>query len=130
MGYDVFKSVRPGITVYVPCSALEDYQAATGWSYFTNIQCITETVTVYDGTASNNRIPAYIFYFDDFTRSQFVIPAADLAEMTGRPIYSMTFYTTSLGVPYTTVSDADVYLMEVDYTSIDDFEPKASATIV
>ena len=87
-------------------------------------------MTVYDGTATNNRIPAYIYFFDDFARSQFVIPAADLAEMTGRPISSMTFYTTTQNVPYTTLSDADVYLMEVDYTTISTYEPKASATVV
>jgi hypothetical protein len=130
LGTDVFSNVPSEIPVYVPCSALEDYQSASGWSVFTNIQCIPETLTVYDGTATNFQIPAYITYFDDFTRSQFVIPAADLAEMTGRPILSMTFYTTSSNVPYTTLSDADVYLMEVDYTSISAYEPKESATTV
>ena len=42
----------------------------------------------------------------------------------------MTFYTNSGNVPYTTVSPADVYLKEVDYTSISAYEPKSSATIV
>ena len=89
-----------------------------------------ETLTVYDGTDTNSNLPAFIFYFDFLTRSQFVIPAEDLVEMIGRPIYSMTFYTTSQNVPYTTVSNADVYLKEVDYTWIDEFEPKSSASIV
>jgi hypothetical protein len=88
-----------------------------------------ETLTVYDGTNTNNHIPAYIFYFDDFTRSQVVIPAADLAEMAGSLVSSMTFYTVN-NISYTTVSDADVYLMEVDYTMIDEYEPQSSATIV
>ena len=83
-----------------------------------------------DGTDLNNSIPAYIFYFDDFTRSQFVIPSNDLVEMIGASIISMTFYTNSMNVPYHTVSDADVYLKEVDYTQINDFEPKESATAV
>ena len=89
-----------------------------------------QELTVYDGTATNNVIPAYILYFDDFTRSQFVIPAADLAEMSGGTIASLSFYTTSSNVPYTTVSTADVYLMEVDYTTMDGLEPKANGTIV
>ena len=117
------------IPVYVPCIALEDYQAAWGWSSFTNMQC-RETLTVYDGTSSDIYVPAYITYFDNFTRSQFVIPASDLVEMAGTPITSMTFYTTSANIPYTTVSSADVYLKEVNYTTISAYESKASATTV
>ena len=128
LGTNAFAAVPTAIPVYVPCVALEDYQATTGWSAFTNYQC-SETLTVYDGTATNQQIPAYIFYFDDFTRSQFVIPNADLADMIGSPITSMTFYTES-NFPYTTESSADVYLKEVDYTTISAYEPKASATIV
>ena len=130
LGTSVFSNVPTGIPVYVPCGSLPDYQSASGWSNFTNMQCLLETLTVYDGTVTNNRIPAYIFYFDGFTRSQFVIPAADLTEMTGSPISSMTFYTTSQNIPYTTDCPADVYLKEVDYTSISTYESKASATTV
>ena len=28
-------------------------------------------LTVYDGTTTNNYVPAYVYYFDDFSRSQF-----------------------------------------------------------
>ena len=87
-------------------------------------------LTVYEGTTTNNTVPAFIYYFDDFTRSQFVIPAADLADMTGGTISSIKFYTNSDYVPYTTVSTVDVYLMEVKYTSISAFEPKTNGTIV
>jgi len=81
-------------------------------------------VTVYDGEDVNNRIPAYIYYFDDFTKSQFVIPAEDLTEMIGTPISSMTFYTEDLDTyDYTTLSPANVFLLEVDYTEISEFEP-------
>ncbi len=90
-----------------------------------------QELTVYDGTNTNNYVPAYIFYFDDFTRSQFVIPATDLEDLgTNASISALKFYTTDSNVPYTTVSVADVYLMEVDYTTISAFEPKSSATIV
>lgn len=129
MGTDVFLNVPTDIPVTVPSVSLADYQSASGWSQFTNMHCM-ETLTVYDGTTTKNTVPAYIFYFDDFTRSQFVIPAEELTEMIGTPISSMTFYTTSSNVPYTTVSPADVYLMEVNYTSISAYESKSSATIV
>ena len=82
------------------------------------------------GTATSNVVPAYVFYFDDYTRSQFVIPATELSAMNGGSVTSMTFYTTASNMPYTTVSTVDVYLMEVSYTSISAFEPKDSNAIV
>ena len=129
LGAHPFQNVPTTIPVYVPCVALEDYQAASGWSAFTNMKC-REPLTMYEGTATSYYVPAYIYYFDDFTCSQFVIPAADLAAMKGTPISSMTFYTTSTNVPYTTVSSADVYLKEVNYTHISAYESKSSATTV
>ena len=99
-------------------------------TFFAPWTAFGQQLTVYDGTATNNYVPAYIFYFDEFTRSQFVIPAGDLTAMNGKIIYSMTFYTTDYNVPYTTLSSADVYLMEVDYTQISTFEPKANAITV
>ena len=130
LGSSAFQNVPTTIPVYVPCASLEDYQAASGWSAFTNMQC-RETLTVYEGTSTNRNVPAYIYYFDDFTRSQFVIPYYELGDMLATPISSMTFYTTSSNVPYTTTCSADVYLKEVGYGStISAFEPKSSATIV
>ena len=89
-----------------------------------------QEVTVYDGTVTNNYVPAYVFYFDDFTRSQYVIPAADLAEMSGGTVSSVKFYTTNSNVPYTSLSTVDVYLKEVDYTTISAFEAKANCQVV
>jgi len=129
LGTSVFYNIPTSIPVYVPCASLEDYQSAYGWSNFTDIQC-RESLTVYEGTSTNRNVPAYIYYFDNFTRSQFVIPAEDLVEMIGTPISSMTFYTTSSNVPYTTTCSADVYLKHVDYTTISAYEPKSSATTV
>ena len=99
-------------------------------SYVAPVTRDDDELTVYDGTTTNNHVPAYVFYFDDFTRSQYVIPADDLEDMRGGTINSLKFYTTSSNIPYTSVSDVDVYLMEVDYTTISAFEPKANGTIV
>ena len=87
-------------------------------------------LTVYEGTATSNVVPAYVFYFDDFTRSQFVIPADDLTEMDGGTISSLKFYTTASNIPYTALSSARVYLMEVNYTTIEALEPTANGQIV
>jgi hypothetical protein len=49
IGYNAFYSVNTNIPVYVPCSAVSDYQAASGWSSFTNIQGeVGATVTLGD----------------------------------------------------------------------------------
>ena len=89
-----------------------------------------EELTVYDGTSTNSYVPAYMGYFDDFSRSQFVIPADDLAAMNGGTISSIKFYTNNSNVPYTSLSTVDVYLMEVGYTTISAFEPKTDDAIV
>ncbi len=87
-------------------------------------------LTVYDGTMTNQYVPAFVYYWDDFTRAQTVIPAADLEYMNGGTISAIKFYTTASNIPYTSVSTAKVYLMEVNYTSISAFEPQANGTIV
>ena len=81
-----------------------------------------EELTLYDGIATDNRVPAYIFYWDDFTKSQFVIPAEDLEEMSGGTIRAIKFYTNTDNIPYTSVATADVYLTEVDFTTFEAFE--------
>ena len=98
--------------------------------WVTQAQAQTDNLTVYDGTASIREVPAYIYYFGDYTRSQHVIPATDLVEMTGGTITSITYYTTSSNIPYTTLSTVDVYLTEVASTSISAFVPKSSCTAV
>ena len=82
-----------------------------------------ETLTVYEGQGQSNVVPAYIFYWDDFTRSQVVFPAEQLNAMNGGQITALTFYTDQTA-EYVTASTADVYLMEVDYTTMTAFEPK------
>ena len=79
---------------------------------------------------SDNHIPAFIFYWDDFTKSQCVIPASELTALTGKEITSMKFYTNSNNVPYASVSTADFFLKEVESETISDYIDKADATIV
>ena len=90
----------------------------------------SDELTVYEGTTTNNHVPMYVFYFDDWTRSQFVIPAADLADVAGGTITALKFYTTASNIPYTTVSPFDFFVKEVDYTEISAYEAKESCEIV
>ena len=88
-------------------------------------------ITMYEGTVTNNMVPMYVYYFDSYTRSQFVIPADQLIAIgAGGLITEIKFYTTSSNIPYTSTVPVDVYLTEVDYTSISSFVDKSSTTIV
>ena len=46
IGSEVFQNVPTTIPVYVPCGSLSAYQSASGWSSFTNMQCLPWTVTL------------------------------------------------------------------------------------
>ena len=88
-------------------------------------------LTVYEGSVENTTVPMYVSYFDDYTKSQFVMPAAALADMAGSDISAIKFYTrANYNLPYTTVSTIDLYMTEVNYTTISSFIDKADAQIV
>ena len=88
-------------------------------------------LTVYEGSVENSTVPMYVSYFDDYTKSQFVMPAAALADMAGSDISAIKFYTrANYNLPYTTVSTIDLYMTEVNYTTISSFIDKADAQIV
>ena len=90
-----------------------------------------EELTVYEETTTtSNYAPMFVYYFDDFTRAQTVFPAEDLTDMTGGTITAIMFYTTSQNIPYTTASSADIYLTEVESSTISSYIDKSSATTV
>ena len=90
-----------------------------------------EELTVYEETTTtSNYAPMFVYYFDDFTRAQTVFPAEDLTDMTSGTITAITFYTTSQNIPYTTASSADIYLTEVESSTISSYIDKSSATTV
>ncbi|MBQ7524293.1 MAG: hypothetical protein IJT08_01635, partial [Alphaproteobacteria bacterium] len=96
---------------------------------FTTWAVQASELTVHDGTVTNNKAPMYVFYFDDFTRSQTVFPAEELADMKNESILSMKFYT-SYTSAYTTAATVDIYLKEVEDATISEFVNKDDATIV
>lgn len=57
--------------------------------------------TVEGTSATNDWVPVYGYYADNFLHSQIIYPKGDLEEMDGKVIKSMTFHTTS---SYTNVS--------------------------
>jgi len=80
----------------------------------------TAGITVYNGTATNQYIPMYGYYFDDFTKSECIIPASQLTAMTGCTVSSITFYPSSVGTTNSTWTSTSqtVFLKEVSSTTL------------
>ena len=90
-----------------------------------------ETLTVADdGTETNAYIPFYAYYADAYTKSQYVIPAADLAAMTDSDINSLTCHTNSGQEDVDWGVSFNVYLTEVSDETISAFYDVSNATLV
>ena len=77
-------------------------------------------LTVYAGTATNQYIPMYGYYFDDYTKSECIIPASQLTAMNGSTISAITFYPSSVGTTNSTWTSTSqtVFLKEVSNTTL------------
>lgn len=95
-----------------------------------------QTLTVYDGLTAtlttNNYVPMYGGYFDDFTKSEFVIPAEKLSDMTGGEISAIKFYIASVGTDGSGWDNTHqvVFLKEVESTTLSAYSGMEDATIV
>ena len=88
-------------------------------------------LTVYDGTATNQYIPMYGYYFDDFTKSECIIPASQLTAMNGCTITAITFYPSSVSTRSWDDSEQTVFLKEVSGTTLGgSYSGTSGATIV
>ena len=72
-------------------------------------------LTVNDGGSTNQYIPVYGFYCDNYSRSQFIIPAANLTAMEYGHVNKITFYASQSNVSW---GDAQfkVYMSETEAT--------------
>jgi hypothetical protein len=87
------------------------------------------SVTVNDGTTTNNYVPIYGLYVDEITKSQFIIPAADLAAMQYGTINKLTFYASQANVDWG-VATFNVYMTETASTTVDALADYSSMTQV
>lgn len=68
-------------------------------------------LTVNDGTTTNKFVPIWGNYVDEGTRSQFIIPEADLEELEWDSIKSLTFYASQSSVDWG-AAQFEIYLAE------------------
>ncbi len=110
------------------------FTATSDGTYVAHFQMIPPTgpqLTVYpSATETSNKIPMYVYYFDDFTRAQHIMPASELTAMSGGQITAIKYYTNSDYIPYSSVSEIDFYLKEVSGTTLTNFVDKSTAQIV
>ncbi len=91
------------------------------------------SLTVYDGTATNQYIPMYGYYFDDYTKSECIIPAPKLTDMNGGIISAITFYPSSVATTNSTWTESEqtIFLKEVSGTTLDgSYSGMSDATVV
>ena len=90
-----------------------------------------ETLTVYNGEATSAYIPMYGNYFDDYTKSECIIPASELTDMEGGTITAITFYAETVGTRTWDNTNQKVFLKEVPSTTLGgSFSGMTDATIV
>ena len=90
-------------------------------------------LTVNNGTATNQYIPMYGYYFDDYTKSECIIPASALTAMIGSTISAITFYPSSVATTNSTWTSTSqtVFLKEVSSTTLGgSFSGTSGATTV
>ena len=88
------------------------------------------TLTVNDGTATSSYVPVYGLYMDDYLKCEYVIPAENLTDMTGGTISAMTFYLSSVASASWGSASFQVFMKEVDATTISAYTGTDDATIV
>ena len=97
---------------------------------FLGVARAQQELTIYeDGTTTNSYVPIYGLWADAYLKCEFVVPAEELIEMANGTISQMTYYLSSPAAAAWT-GTFQVFLKEVDYTTIDAFSGTEGATIV
>lgn len=85
-------------------------------------------LTIYDGTATSGYVPIYGFYADAYLKCEMVYPSTALTSVKNGTINSLTFYVQEDVPDWGT--QFQVFLMEVDNSSISSYYGTSNATIV
>ena len=100
---------------------------ATSTTYARNVMQIefgdgggSGELTVHNGSTTNGFVPVYGYYADAYLKSEFVMPAAELADMAGSDINSMKFYAQQSSVNWG-AAEFQVFLTEVADETISAF---------
>ena len=87
------------------------------------------TLTVHDGTATSNYVPIYGNWADAYLKCEYIMPAAELADMNGESILDMTWYLSSPASAAWT-GTFQIFMKEVEETEISAYQGTEGATTV
>ena len=90
----------------------------------------TGEITVADGTQTSTMVPVYGLWMDDYTRSEMIYPEEMIEEMMGGEITQLKYYISSPATGPWTGNVYNVYMMEVDGTTLSSYYTSANAQIV
>lgn len=86
--------------------------------------------TVYDGTDYSYNIPIGGIYYDTYVKNECIIPATQLASMNGASISAITLYAKQVSSSWGSNTYQQVFVKEVDNTTLTSFSGMEGATIV
>lgn len=122
-----FEGLTPETTYYARVKA--DCGDIDGKSLYSDVISFKPTnalsLTICDSTATNEYVPVYGFYVDNYSMSQFIVPADSLASMQWGSIDGLTFYASTSSVAWNNAK-FEVYVAEVPSTTISAFADWAS----
>ena len=87
-----------------------------------------QTLTVHDGTTTNNFVPIYGYYADAYLKCQMVYPAEELSDMTDQAITEIKYYTSQSSVSLS--GTFQVWIKEIEEASLSAFVSTDDATRV
>ena len=89
-----------------------------------------QTLTVADGTTTNNYVPVYGLWLDNYTRTQVIYPDTMLTNMTGQAIFELTFYFSSApSTPSSWTSNFEVRLGTTSETTLSSYQTSPAALV-
>ena len=119
---DVYENtyMLTGLTAETPYTAKVRANCGNSLSTWSNTVSFTPTnayqITVNDGGTINEYVPVYGYWCDQYSKSQFIIPAGSLQDLIGGVITKMTFYANNNAVSWGS-AQFEVYMTEVDSTT-------------
>jgi hypothetical protein len=88
------------------------------------------TLLVSNGTSSQGMVPFHGYAFDKNSRSQYVVPATELKNMIGGGIHCLMYFCTSDNSGKMPGGKVKIYMKEVNYTAMTEFEPVSDNDLV
>ena len=89
-----------------------------------------DELTVHNDTVENSYIPVWGLWTDNSLQHEFVYPASELANMNGKKITTLKFYSSSGNANVSWNGSFQVFLKEISTTSLTSFLGTSDATLV